>query len=110
MQRRLREAARIGLAVGAELVEVASVDSFQGREAEAVVVSTVRSNNRNAVGFLSDARRTNVAVTRARRHVAIVGDSSTVGSDMFLAKLLSHIRENGVASPADEHKELHEPL
>ena len=66
------------LARGVELVEVASVDSFQGREAEAVVVSTVRSNERRAVGFLSDARRANVAVTRARRHVAVVGDSVTV--------------------------------
>ena len=110
MQRRLREAARIGLAPGAELVEVASVDSFQGREAEAVVVSTVRSNDRRAVGFLADARRANVAVTRARRHVAVVGDSRTVGADPFLARLLAHIRENGACSPADEHKRLHEPL
>ncbi len=110
MQRRLREAARIGLAPGAEGVEVASVDSFQGREAEAVVVSTVRSNDRRAVGFLADARRANVAVTRARRHVAVVGDSRTVGADPFLARLLAHICENGVRSPADEHERLHEPL
>ena len=110
MQRRLREAARIGLAPGLELVEVASVDSFQGREAEAVVVSTVRSNDRRAVGFLADARRANVAVTRARRHVAVVGDSRTVGADPFLSRLLAHIRENGACSPADEHKRLHEPL
>ena len=110
MQRRLREAARIGLAPGAEGVEVASVDSFQGREAEAVVVSTVRSNDRRAVGFLADARRANVAVTRARRHVAVVGDSRTVGADPFLARLLAHIRENGLRSPADEHERLHEPL
>ena len=110
MQCRLREAARIGLAPGAERVEVASVDSFQGREAEAVVVSTVRSNDRRAVGFLADARRANVAVTRARRHVAVVGDSRTVGADPFLARLLAHIRENGVRSPADAHERLHEPL
>ena len=110
MQRRLREAARIGLAPGAEGVEVASVDSFQGREAEAVVVSTVRSNDRRAVGFLADARRANVAVTRARRHVAVVGDSRTVGADPFLSRRLAHIRENGACSPADEHKRLHEPL
>ena len=110
MQRRLREAARIGLAPGAEGVEVASVDSFQGREAEAVVVSTVRSNDRRAVGFLADARRANVAVTRARRHVAVVGDSRTVGADPFLARLLAHICENGIRSPADEHERLHEPL
>ena len=110
MQRRLREASRIGLAPGAERVEVASVDSFQGREAEAVVVSTVRSNDRRAVGFLADARRANVAVTRARRHVAVVGDARTVGADPFLARLLAHIEENGARSPADAHARLHEPL
>ena len=110
MQRRLREASRIGLAPGAERVEVAGVDSFQGREAEAVVVSTVRSNDRRAVGFLADARRANVAVTRARRHVAVVGDARTVGADPFLARLLAHIEENGARSPADAHARLHEPL
>ena len=100
----------MGLAPGGDLVEVASVDSWQGREAEAVVVSTVRSNDRNAIGFLADQRRANVAVTRAKRHVAIIGDSQTVGSDFFLGNLLTHIRENGVEAPADKHKELHEPL
>ena len=110
MQRRLREADRVSLAPGAERVEVASVDSFQGREAEAVVISTVRSNERRAVGFLADARRANVAVTRARRHVAVVGDSRTIGADPFLARLLAHICENGARSPADEHARLHEPL
>ena len=108
IQRRLADAAAQGLARGAELVEVASVDSFQGREAEAVVVSTVRSNDRRAVGFLADVRRANVAVTRARRHVAIVGDSVTVGSDPFLRRLLVHVRANGVTAPANEYKELHE--
>jgi len=85
---KLAAAAASGRVPGAELVEVASVDSFQGREAEAVVLSMVRSNDRSAVGFLADARRMNVAMTRARRHVAIVGDSVTVGSDPFLRRLL----------------------
>ena len=110
IQRRLADAAAQGLARGVELVEVASVDSFQGREAEAVVVSTVRSNERRAVGFLSDARRANVAVTRARRHVAVVGDSVTVGSDPFLGRLLAHIRAHGVTTPANEYKEIHEVI
>jgi len=76
-------------------VEVATVDSFQGREAEAVVISMVRSNPRGAIGFLADARRMNVAVTRARRHVAVVADSSTVSANPLLEGLLRHIKLEG---------------
>ena len=76
-------------------VEVATVDASQGREAEAVVVSLVRSNRRRAVGFLADARRLNVAVTRASRHLALVCDPSTVGSDPLLATLLDHVAALG---------------
>ncbi|KAG6424809.1 hypothetical protein SASPL_115229 [Salvia splendens] len=76
-------------------VEVATVDSFQGREADAVIISMVRSNNLGAVGFLGDSRRMNVAITRARKHVAIVCDSSTICHNTFLARLLRHIRYFG---------------
>lgn len=107
---KLAEVAARGAAPGADLVEVASVDSFQGREAEAVVISTVRSNDRGSVGFLADVRRANVAVTRARRHVCIVGDSSTVGCDPFLSRLVSHVRTNGVVATANEFGELHQDI
>jgi superfamily I DNA and/or RNA helicase len=107
---KLAEVAARGAAPGADLVEVASVDSFQGREAEAVVISTVRSNDRGSVGFLADVRRANVAVTRARRHVCIVGDSSTVGCDPFLSRLVSHVRNNGVVATANEFGELHQDI
>ena len=106
---KLADAVQSGQAPGADLVEVASVDSFQGREAEAVVVSMVRSNTRQTVGFLADVRRMNVAVTRARRHLTIVGDSATVGSDPFLRRLLVHVRAYGVAVPANESSRLHKP-
>ncbi|CAI7909997.1 unnamed protein product [Closterium sp. NIES-53] len=76
-------------------VEVASVDSFQGREADAVIISMVRSNPYGSVGFLGDRRRMNVAVTRGRRHVAVVADSATVGHNSFLRRLLLHIRSVG---------------
>ena len=105
---KLADVAARGAAPGADLVEVASVDSFQGREAEAVVISTVRSNDRQSVGFLADVRRANVAVTRARRHVCIVGDSVTVGGDPFLNRLMSHMRTNGLVATANEFGELHQ--
>jgi len=73
-------------------IRVASVDSFQGREADAVVISMVRSNTLGAVGFLGDSRRINVAITRARKHVAVICDSSTICHNTFLARLLKHIR------------------
>ena len=60
-------------------LELGSVDGFQGREKEAVVVSLVRSNPEHEVGFLAEKRRLNVAMTRPRRHLCVVGDSETVG-------------------------------
>ena len=62
-------------------LEVSSVDAFQGREKEAVVFSAVRSNVAGEVGFLADARRLNVAITRARRKLIVVGDSATLSAD-----------------------------
>ncbi|KAF8336585.1 P-loop containing nucleoside triphosphate hydrolase protein [Cantharellus anzutake] len=64
-------------------LEIGTVDGMQGREKEAVVLSLVRSNDKREVGFLSEKRRLNVAMTRPRRHLCVVGDSSTVaqGSD-----------------------------
>ncbi|EKM78395.1 hypothetical protein AGABI1DRAFT_101114 [Agaricus bisporus var. burnettii JB137-S8] len=62
---------------GSEL-EIGTVDGMQGREKEAIIISLVRSNDTREVGFLKEKRRLNVAMTRARRHLCIVGDSSTV--------------------------------
>ncbi len=76
-------------------LEIGSVDGFQGREKEAIVISLVRSNARGDVGFLSDDRRTNVAVTRARRHLAVIGDSATVSRHGFLARLVEHFQGRG---------------
>ncbi|XP_062193335.1 uncharacterized protein LOC133896746 isoform X2 [Phragmites australis] len=76
-------------------VEISTIDSFQGREADAVVISMVRSNSLGAVGFLGDSRRMNVAITRARSHCAVVCDSSTICKNAFLARLLRHIRQHG---------------
>ncbi|KAG4121908.1 hypothetical protein ERO13_D11G235400v2 [Gossypium hirsutum] len=85
----------------ADGIEVATIDSFQGREADAVIISMVRSNTLGAVGFLGDSRRMNVAITRARKHVAVVCDSSTICHNTFLARLLRHIRYVGRVKHAE---------
>jgi len=71
-------------------LEIDSVDGFQGREKEAVVISLVRSNPKGEIGFLSDIRRMNVAMTRARRKLLIVGDSATLGGHPFYTRLLEY--------------------
>ena len=76
-------------------VEVGTVDGYQGREKEVIIVSLVRSNSSASVGFLEESRRLNVAVTRARRMVVLVGDSATLATDPAIANLLEFCRSQG---------------
>jgi len=78
-------------------VEVKTVDGFQGREKEAVVLSLVRSNEKGMVGFLSDERRMNVAITRAKRHVCLICDSDTIGRipGSFLHRMVEYFQDHG---------------
>ena len=62
-------------------IEVGTVDGFQGREAEVILLSLVRSNDNKVVGFLEDVRRMNVACTRARRQLCVVGDGETLEAE-----------------------------
>jgi superfamily I DNA and/or RNA helicase len=78
--RRLREALREAVHAG---LEIDTVDAFQGREKEAIVVDLVRSNDDGEIGFLADTRRMNVALTRARRFLLVVGDSATLGRHAY---------------------------
>ncbi|KAK0119191.1 hypothetical protein ONS96_012255 [Cadophora gregata f. sp. sojae] len=75
-------------------IELGSVDGFQGREKEAIVLSLVRSNSDREVGFLNDRRRLNVAMTRPRRSLAIVADSETLQSNKFLKSWMGFLEEN----------------
>jgi superfamily I DNA and/or RNA helicase len=83
----------------AELVagglEVDSVDGFQGREKEAVVLDLVRSNDAGEIGFLSDTRRMNVALTRARRFLLVIGDSATLAGHSYYAAFLAAVAAHG---------------
>lgn len=76
-------------------LDIKTVDGFQGGEKEAIILSLVRSNSSHVVGFLAEERRINVAVTRAKRHVAIVCDSDTCGSNAFLNRLINYASEHG---------------
>ncbi|KAK6394008.1 hypothetical protein LTR65_001854 [Meristemomyces frigidus] len=76
-------------------IELGSIDGFQGREKEAVVVSLVRSNPEHEVGFLGEKRRLNVAMTRPKRHLCIIGDSETVGrGSKFLKSWMGFLEEH----------------
>ena len=81
-------------------IEIATVDSFQGRECDVVVYSTVRSNREQRIGFLKDYRRINVALSRARELLVIVGDhfmmqSATIGAETNpFASVIDYIRSN----------------
>jgi ATP-dependent RNA/DNA helicase IGHMBP2 len=76
-------------------LEVDSVDGFQGREKEAVVVSLVRSNSDGEIGFLADVRRMNVALTRARRKLIVIGDSATVTRHPFYQRMVDYFESSG---------------
>ncbi len=76
-------------------LEVDTVDGFQGREKDAVVVSLVRGNDAGDVGFLADVRRMNVALTRARRKLVVVGDGATVSRHPFYARFFEHAQATG---------------
>ncbi|CAK7215845.1 hypothetical protein SCUCBS95973_002619 [Sporothrix curviconia] len=76
-------------------IELGSVDGFQGREKEAVVVSLVRSNTAGDVGFLAEKRRLNVAMTRPKRSLTVIGDSETVKrGSAFLKSWMEFLEEN----------------
>jgi superfamily I DNA and/or RNA helicase len=76
---------------GVESVAVNTIDSFQGQERDVVYISLVRSNDKSEIGFLRDYRRMNVAMTRARKKLVIIGDSATLGNDRFFGEFLEYV-------------------
>ncbi|MCH7398975.1 AAA domain-containing protein [Belliella sp. DSM 107340] len=78
-----------------ELLTVDSIDGFQGQERDIIFISLVRSNEKGEIGFLSDTRRMNVALTRAKRKLVVIGDSSTLSSNDFYNSFLTYVEEHG---------------
>ncbi|MFM9074356.1 MAG: AAA domain-containing protein, partial [Bacteroidota bacterium] len=76
-----------------KLATINTVDAFQGQERDVIIISFVRSNGQAEVGFLSDIRRTNVAMTRARRKLIMIGDSATLAAHPFYDKLIGWFQE-----------------
>ena len=77
-------------------LEIRSVDGYQGREKELILFSAVRSNDRGEIGFLADKRRLNVAITRPRRGLIVVGDPRCLGHDPNWSSWLDWIHDHGL--------------
>lgn len=86
----------------ASLTTINTVDAFQGQERDVIAISFVRSNDTSEIGFLSDIRRTNVAITRARKKVIMIGDSATLGSNQFYNELIAYLQNKNFYHSAFE--------
>lgn len=84
-----------------ENITIGSIDSMQGMENDVIILSLVRSNEQREVGFLSEKKRLNVAMTRAKRQLCIVGDSGTVGEakDDYLQSWMSFLEDHALIEP-----------
>ncbi|KAG7671204.1 hypothetical protein Ndes2526B_g02329 [Nannochloris sp. 'desiccata'] len=81
---------------------VSSVDGYQGREADVVVFSTVRCNPKRNLGFLADARRMNVAITRARRGLVVIGSERTLETSSHWSAWLNWVKKHKAVAAAEE--------
>lgn len=84
-------------------ITINTIDGFQGQERDVIYISLVRSNTKSEIGFLKDYRRMNVAMTRARMKLVIVGDSATIGHNSFYQELLEYVEKNGQYQTAWEY-------
>lgn len=78
-----------------DMITIDTVDGFQGQERDLMLISLTRSNEKGEIGFLADERRMNVALTRAKRKLVLIGDSSTLAQNQFFDALLRYFEERG---------------
>jgi len=90
------------LKVYGDRIAVNTIDSFQGQERDVVYISMTRSNADSKIGFLSDIRRMNVAMTRARKKLVVIGDSATLSQSAFYVGLIQYAEEKGAWQSAWE--------
>ncbi len=90
----------------ANKIAVNTIDSFQGQERDIIYISLTRSNNERNIGFLSDIRRMNVAITRAKKKLVIIGDGATISSSEFYANFLQYAENEGMYKSAWEFVEV----
>ena len=83
-------------------LSIKTIDGFQGEERDVIYISLVRSNDAHEIGFLNDLRRMNVAITRARKKLVVIGDSATIGSSNFYQSFLEYCEKNGMYRSAWE--------
>ncbi len=74
-------------------IQIHTIDSFQGQEKDIIYISLTRSNAQQQIGFLADVRRMNVAMTRAKKKLIVIGDSSTIGQHPFYKEFLDYVNE-----------------
>ncbi|MCB0532812.1 MAG: AAA family ATPase [Lewinellaceae bacterium] len=83
-------------------ITINTIDGFQGQERDVIYISLVRSNEKHEIGFLQDYRRMNVAMTRARMLLVVIGDSATIGKNPFYQAFLDYVAEHGAYRTAWE--------
>lgn len=85
-----------------QFITINTVDGFQGQERDVIYISLVRSNDKGEIGFLKDMRRMNVALTRARKKLVVIGDSATLGQNKFYQAFLDYAEKIGAYRSAWE--------
>ncbi|OHX65232.1 AAA domain-containing protein [Flammeovirga pacifica] len=85
-----------------EVININTVDSFQGQEREIIYISMVRSNADGEIGFLANARRMNVAMTRAQKKLVMIGDSATITRNKYFSEMFDFVNEIGAYRSAFE--------
>jgi ATP-dependent RNA/DNA helicase IGHMBP2 len=83
-------------------LSIKTIDGFQGEERDVIYISLVRSNEHHEIGFLNDLRRMNVAITRAKKKLVVIGDSATIGNSPFYKSFLEYCEKHGMYRTAWE--------